>query len=209
MGKRERKKWTFLDGQRASLAVLGGLFLLGGVAGGMFAGLADGDGARALGEYLGGYLASAAGGTVQRGLLPVLWEQLRYLLAALILGVTALGVVGLPLLFVIRGFFFSFSVGCCFRVFGAVGLLPALVLFGIPALVWAPGFFLAGVQGLSNARCLLRRGLGDGRPELPAGQSAYWVRAGFCCVLFVICGGLEYLVVPVLLRAAARVVLSL
>ena len=29
-------------------------------------------------------------------------------------------------------------------------LLPALVLFGLPALVWAPGFFLAGTQGFRH-----------------------------------------------------------
>ena len=209
MGKRERKRWTFLRGQGAALAILGGLFLLGGTAGGLFAGLAREDGARALGDYLSGYLTYAAQGAVVRSLWPVLWEQLRYFLLALIFGVTALGVAGLPILFAVRGFFFSFSVGCFFRVFGGAGLLPALVLFGIPALVWAPAFFLVGLQGLSNAWCLLRRSLGESRAELPAGRSAYWARAGLCCVLFLICGALEYLVVPVLLRAAARVVLSL
>lgn len=198
-----------LDGQSAALLILGGFFLLGGAVGGVFAGLADGDGALALGGYLRDYLTLAARGTVARSLLPLLWEQLRYFLAALVLGLTALGVAGLPLLFVVRGFFFSFSVGCFFRVFGSAGLLPALALFGIPALVWAPGFFLAGVQGLSNARCLLRRSLDGGRPDLPCGQPSYWVRAGFCCVLFLLCGALEYMVVPVLLRAAARVALSL
>ena len=209
MGKRERKKWAFVDDRTAGLVVLGGFFLLGGAAGGLFAGLAEGEGARALGGYLSGYLTLASQGTVARNFWPILWEQFRYFLAAVVLGITALGVAGLPLLFAVRGFFFSFSVGCFFRVFGGAGLLPALVLFGIPALLWAPGFFLTGLQGLSNARCLLRRGLGDGRAELPVCCPAYWIRVSFCCVLFFICGALEYVVVPVLLRAAARVVLSL
>lgn len=209
MGKRVRKKWTLVWGQGASLVILGGLFLLGGAAGGIFAGLAQEEGALELGDYLSGYLSLAAAGSVERPFLPLMWEQLRYLLAAAVLGLTAIGVVGLPLLFCIRGFFFCFSVGCFFRVFGGAGLLPALVLFGMPALVWAPGFFLAGTQGLRNAYGLLRRVLGEGRYELPASQPAYWARMGLCCVLFLICGALEYGVLPVLLRAAARVVLSL
>lgn len=207
MGKRVRKKWTILWGQGASVVVLGAAFLLGGIAGGLFAGLAQGEGALELGSYLSDYLTLAAEGTIIRSFWPLLWEQMRYLLAAVILGVTAIGVVGLPVLFGVRGFFFTFSVGCFFRVFGGAGLLPALVLFGLPALLWAPGFFVAGTQGLSNAQALLRRGFGEGRSELPVCQMPYWVRTGLCCVLFVVCSALEYVVVPVLLKAAAHVVL--
>ena len=207
MGKRVRKKWVILWSHGASLLVLSGAFLVGGIAGGLFAGLAQGEGALELGNYLSDYLTLAAEGTVLRGFWPVLWEQFQYLLAAVVLGITAVGVIGLPLLFGVRGFFFSFSVGCFFRVFGIAGLLPALVLFGLPALLWAPGFFLAGTQGLPNAQCLLRRGLGESRLELPVCQMFYWIRIGFCCVLFLVCSALEYVVVPVLLKAAAHVVL--
>lgn len=207
MGKRVRKKWTILWGNGASVLVLGTVFLLGGITGGLFAGLAQGEGALELGNYLSDYLTLAAEGTVIRSFWPVLWEQMRYFLAAVVLGLTAVGVVGLPVLFGVRGFFFTFSVGCFFRVFGGAGLLPALVLFGLPALLWAPGFFLAGTQGFSNAQSLLRRGLGEGRSELPVGQMVYWARNGLCCVLFLVCSALEYVVVPVLLKAAAHAVL--
>ena len=206
MGMRERKKWDLLSGRSAAPVVLGALFLAGGVAGGLFSGLADGAGARELSRYLVDYLTLARQGTVSRSFWPVLWEQLRYYLAAAVLGLTAIGVVGLPVLFCVRGFLFTFSVGCFFRCFGASGLVPALVLLGIPALLWAPGLFLAGSQGLSSAQGLLRRSLGEGRtgPLFPA---AYWLRAGLCGALFLACGALEYSIVPVLLRAAARVVL--
>ena len=207
MGRRERKKIMLLWNQCGALAVLGGFFLLGGGAGALFAGLARGDGAAEMSSYLRDYLALASKGTVARELWPVLWEQLRYLLAAVVLGLTAVGVAGLPVLFAVRGFFFSFSVGCFFKVFGSAGMLPAFVLFGVPALVWAPGFFLVGTQGFSNAVFLLRRGAGDGRFDLPARLPSYWARTGLCCVLYVFCGALEYVVVPVLIRAAARVVL--
>lgn len=207
MGKRERKQWDLLSGQGAALVILGVLYLAGGLAGGLFAGLAGGEGARELSGYLVDYLTLAGEGSVARSFWPVLWEQLRYFLAAAALGLTAIGVVGLPVLFCARGFLFAFSVGCLVRVFGAAGLIPALVLFGIPALLWTPALFLAGIQGLSGAQSFLRRLLGEGRGALPLFTRAYWLRLGLCGALFLLCGLVEYTVVPVLLRAAARVVL--
>ena len=59
--------------------VLGAAFRLGGIAGGLFAGLAQGEGALELGSYLSDYLTLAAEGTVIRSFWPLLWEQMRYL----------------------------------------------------------------------------------------------------------------------------------
>lgn len=206
MGKREREKGDLLSGQGAVLAVLGALFLTGGVAGCLFAGLTGGEGAGELSEYLADYLSLAQSGSVARDFWPAVWEQLRWLALAVLLGLTAIGVVGLPLLFCVRGFLFTFSVGCFCRVFGGAGLLPALALFGLPALLWAPALFLAGFQGMSSAQGLMRRGLGEGRCPLPF-SPAYWLRVGLCAALILACAGLEYVVVPVLLRVAARAVL--
>lgn len=206
MGKREREKWDLLPGQGAVLVLLCALFLAGGVAGSLFAGLAGGEGAKELNRYLADYLSLAGEGTVARNFWPTVWEQLRYLVAVVVLGLTAIGAVGIPLLFCLRGFFFAFSVGCFCKVFGGAGLIPALVLFGLPALLWGPALFLAAFQGMSSSLCLLRRGLGDGHFPLPF-SPAYWLRIGLCSALVLACAGAEYVVVPVLLRAAARVVL--
>ena len=206
MGKWERKKWDLPSEQGGLLVLLCALFLLGGVAGCIFVNLAGENDAQELSNYLSDYLTLVQSGTVSSSFLSLLWEQLRYLILLVILGITAIGAVGIPLLFCVRGFFFTFSVGCFCRVFGAAGLVPALVLFGFPALLWAPAFFLAGLQGLSSARCLLRRGMGEGRCPLPF-SPAYWLRVGLCGALIFVCGGAEYVVVPILLRAAARVVL--
>lgn len=206
MGKREPEKWDWPNGYGAVLALLCVLFLAGGLAGSLFAGLADGAGAQELSDYLADYLSLADDGTVGRAFWPVLWEQLRYLAAVLLLGLTAIGVVGIPLLFCVRGFFLSFSVGCFCRVFGSAGLIPGLVLFGLPALLWGPSLFLAGFQGLSGAQYLLRRGLGERCRPIPF-STAYWLRAAVCAGLVLVCAGVEYILVPVLLRAAARLVL--
>lgn len=207
MGKRVGGTWDLPSGQGRSLLLLCVLFLAGGAAGCLFAALAEGEGAQALNDYLRGYLALARESAVARSFWRALWEQLRWLLLAVLLGLTAIGAVGIPVLFCIRGFLFAFSVGCFCRVFGGSGLIPALVLFGLPALLWAPAFFLAGLQGLSSALHLLRRLLGEGRrPLLPFGP-AYWLRVGLCALLTLACGVAEYVLAPGLLGAAARVVL--
>ncbi len=79
-------------------------------------------------------------------------------------------------------------------------------MFGLPALLWAPALFMAGVPGFLSAQQLLRRALGEGRGGLPL-NGAYWCRAGLCVGLALAAGLLECWVVPVLLRGIARVVL--
>lgn len=206
MGMRIRKKLDLPSEQRTTLALLSIAFLIGGTAGCLLAVLSGKASADELSRYLADYLALAQGGELPRGLWLLVWDQVKYLLAALILGVTALGIVGLPILFGVRGFFLSFPAACFCRVFGGRGLFPAFVLFGLPALLWAPALFLVGVPGFLSAQELMRRSLGEGRGGVPL-NGAYWCRAGLCVCLVLVAGLLEYWVVPVLLRAAARVVL--
>ena len=206
MGKKE-VKWDWPWEEGGALAVLSVSFLLGGGAGCLLAALSGGEGASQLCAYLADYLTAVQGTQLSLELWAVLWESGKVLLAALLLGLTALGVIGLPLLFGLRGFFLAFSVACFCRVFGGRGLLPAFALFGLPALLWAPALFLAGVYSLLAARQLLGRALGDGRGGTIFG-GAYWCRAGLCVGLTLASGLLEYWAVPVLVRAAAGAVLA-
>ena len=84
--------------------ILGAAFLVGGVAGCLAAGWMDGEGAQALSGYLTSYFRYAAEETPAPGFWNAVWEQFRFLLAAFVLGFTAIGVVGLPVLFGVRGF---------------------------------------------------------------------------------------------------------
>ena len=201
-----RKKWDLPSEQDRTLVVLSIAFLVGGMAGCILAALPGGAGTEELSRYLVDYLTLTQGGQLSRTLWPVLWGQIKYLLAALLLGLTALGLAGFPILFGVRGFFLSFPVACFCRVFGARGLFPAFILFGLPALLWAPALFLTGVSGSLSAQQLLRRTLGEGHGGLPL-SGAYWCRAGLCAGLALAAGFLEYWVVPVLLRETAHVIL--
>ena len=103
------KKWDLLSEQNGALAVLAAAFLTGGAAGCLLAALSGGAGAEELSSYLADYLTLAQQGELPRSHWPVLWDQVKYLLAALILGLTALGLAGFPILFWVRGFFFSWT----------------------------------------------------------------------------------------------------
>ena len=198
------KKWDLPPGQGGALAVLSVAFLLGGGAGCVLAAVSSGEGAQELSGYLADYLTLAQGGELPRGLWPILWGQLKYLLAAAALSLTALGVVGLPLVFGARGFSLGFPVACFCRSFGWRGLFPAFVLFGLSALLWVPALFLLGTCGFLSVQRLFRRALGEGSVPLNA---VGWDRVVLCTALSLAAGLLECWIVPVLLPAAARLVL--
>lgn len=200
-----RKEWNLdlLSGQTAALVLLGAAFVLGSVAGCLMAGGMDSGGQGALREYLDGYLALMGQDSFAPRFWPMVWDVARFPLLAAVLGFTALGVVGLPMLFGIRGFLLSYAVSAFYRLYGLSGQVPAFLLFGLSALLWMPVLFHLGVQGLLCAYGLLRRSLGEGRYPLGIDRS-YWVRCGVCTGVLCVCAAIEYLAVPVLFQAVAK-----
>ena len=113
MGQRERKKWDLPSEQWVPLAILSGFFLLGGLCGSIFASLADGQGGQELCDYLRDYLGLVRDGALFHNFWSGLWEELRYLLAVFLLGLTGIG----------AGFFLRFFCGLllpCIRIFWLV-----------------------------------------------------------------------------------------
>lgn len=201
MGRRKKWKVDLLSGRAAALILLSGFFLAGSVAGCVCAGLIDDSGGALLG-YVRGYLELLAQDGVPGRFLSVLWEMSRFPLAAFLLGFTALGVVGLPVLFAVRGFLLCYAVSAFCRLLGSGGLLPGFVLFGFSALVWLPVLFQLGVQGLLGSYGLLRRAMGDGRYPLRY-DGGYLACCGMCAAALCLCAGMEYLAVPALLQRIA------
>ncbi len=202
-----RKKWKvdLLSGRSAALLLLAGLFLIGSVAGCVAAGLIRDTGGDLLG-YVQGYLALAAEEGVSDHFLSVLWQTVRVPLLVVVLSFTALGVVGLPALFAVKGFVLCYAVAAFYRLLGPVGLVPGFVLFGLSALVWLPVLFGLGGQGLLSAYGLLRRAMGEVRYPLGY-DGGFLVRCGVCAAALCLCVGIEYLAVPALLRVIAGVFL--
>ena len=200
-----RKKWNvdLLSGRTAALILLSILFLIGGIAGCFCAGLIRDTGNVLLG-YVRGCLDQLSQSGVSGRFLIVLWEIVRFPLAAVLLGFTALGVVGVPLLFVVRGFLLCYAVSVFYRLLGPEGLIPAFVLFGLSAFVWLPVLLLLGGRGWLGSYGLLRRTMGGGRYPLGY-DSQYFTCCGLCAAALCLCAGMEYLAVPILLQRIAGV----
>lgn len=198
MGRRKKWKVDLLSGQAAARLLLGGLFLAGSVFGCVAAGLID-DANGALFESMNSYMSLLARHEVSAQFWRVLWETAQVPVLTLLLGFTALGVLGIPVLFAVRGFLLCYAISAFYRMLGLSGLLPAFCLFGVSALVWLPVVFQLGVQGLLGSYGMLRRVMGDGRYPLRY-DGAYLLRCGLCAAGICLCAGVECLVVPALLQ---------
>ncbi len=191
-----------------ALAVVSVSFLLGGLAGCLMSTFVEGAGQESLRSYLEGFLVTAqAGGGNLPALAAQLWDILRWPVLALLLGFTALGVLGLPVLFAIRGFLLAFSIAAFVRIFGSAGCLLAFLVFGVGGGVSLPVLFVLGVQSLTAARTLASRFLGEGKAPSPYGR-AYFLRCGGCAAALCVCILLERFAVPALVSGAAGLVLG-
>ena len=104
--------WDVPDGGFfPALAIVGAFFLAGGLAGCILASCVDGGGGESLSAYLQSFLSAARAGAVDApAVLSLVWSTIRWPLLALLLGFTALGLLGLPILFAARGFLLAFSI---------------------------------------------------------------------------------------------------
>ena len=178
---------------------------MGSVAGCLTAGLVQ-DPSGALLDHIQNWLELLRGGATPH-VLSVLWETIRFPVFAILFGFTAFGVVGLPVLFAVRGFLLCYAVSVFYRILGLNGLVFSLILFGLSAFLWMPVFFQLGVRGVLGSYGFFRRAKGDARYPLHC-------RGGFliCCVLsaavLCLCAALECLVVPILLQRVSGLLFS-
>jgi hypothetical protein len=191
-----------------ALVVLSAAFLLGGVVGCALAASVGGGGSESLTAYIQEYWAAVqAGLTEPPALLSVVWETVRWPGLAVLLGFTALGFVGIPVLFVVRGFLMSFTISSFIRMFGVAGGGMAFLLFGVTGLFALPTLFVLGVQGLSACYTLACQAVGDGKRGCPY-TGAYFLRCGLCAGVLAFCIVIEMAVVPTLLSALSGLFVS-
>lgn len=205
MGKRQITR--ILDvpsaGTTPALLILTVSFLLGGLVGCALAASVGGAGSESLSAYIRNYIAaSEAGLTTPPELLPLIWEVCRWPLMTMILGFTAVGIVGVPVLFAVRGFLFSFAVSAFVRMFGTSGEILAVLIFGFTGLLEIPVLFVLGVQSLSTAWTLTGRAF-HFRMHLPGIGQSYILRCGICALVLAVCVLLKYIAVPAFLSTVA------
>jgi len=178
-------------------------FLGAGLVGCLAVKFTGGSGGLALDAYLQGYIEMLReGSAAQASLWSVIWELCRWPLLVLLLGLTALGAVGIPAVFCVRGFLLAYSIAAFVRVFGVEGLSCALVVFGMTALSSIPALFCVGVLAFQSS-LRLAVGVLEGRRETGVALERLWglVPCGGLLALGVV---LQYALMPQFLPLAAE-----
>ena len=205
MRKNATKIWDLpSNGSTAALIVMAVVFFIGGIAGCTLAGRAEGGGEAALSSYLDGFLnVVVSGEAVKPEFLILLWKAVRWPLFASLLGFTPIGLIGIPILFLIRAFLLSFSIASFFHVLGIKGLFFAFSVFGISGLIYVPILFVLGIQSFLNAGTIIGRITGENRRNT---STKRW-DVICCCIcfllLFVSCF-MEYSLGPTVLKMVAE-----
>lgn len=131
----------------------------------------------------------------------------RYPLLALLLGFASIGVVLLPGISFLFGFFLSFAVCCFIATFGDGGVLLALAVFGLRCVVTLPCYFLLSVPSMQTAALLVSLSFGRGRSSVIYG-SDWWKRAGLCAAILTAGMCVDLFLSPWFLRLALEGLLA-
>ena len=146
-------------------------------------------------EYLSGYLRAAGQeNNVEPSLWLSIWDLTRWPLAAFLLGSTALGGLGLPILLGIRGFLLAFAAATFARLFGLPGLAASMAAFGVTALVAVPVLFVTAADAFRQS---LGRLSGE---RVPAWRQRAQALAP-CAGMLVLAVALQQTLMPALLTA--------
>lgn len=177
------------------LAVLAICFGLGALGGFLFSAL-SGDSAELL-DYLRQYFRLAGeGGGLEPSLVAVVWDLIRWPLAAFLLGLAPVGVVGVPVLMGARGFLLAFAATTFARLFHLPGLAAALAAFGVTVLVAVPVLFAVAEDAFRQSMSRL-----PGAAAIPARWSERVQALAPCAGLLVLAVALQQTVMPALFSA--------
>lgn len=200
-GKRIRAGFSW-DGL-TQLTVLAVCFGLGALGGFLFSAL-SGDSSELV-DYLQLYFRSAgAEGGLEPSLVAVVWELLRWPLAAFLLGLVPLGAFGVPVLMGARGFLLAFAATTFARLFHLPGLAAAFTAFGVTALVAVPVLFVVAEDAFRQSLSRL-----PGAASAPVHWSERVRALAPCAGLLVLAAALQRTVMPALFSAVcARLLIS-
>ena len=157
MNKRKRQR---LDGENQAISgfFISLVFFLCGIFLGIFSARAlDANGALVLRESMMALVSEMTGEAYQApSFLSAFWLVGRYHLLVVFLGFSVLGVMLLPFLAAVRGFYLSFSIAALVRAFGSSAYPLAFSLFGLWALFTVPTFFFLLNGSFATALALAR-----------------------------------------------------
>lgn len=200
--------WSPASEGVVALAVTALFFALGSLLGLVTSSSVSLDGIAVMHAYLERFLSHVQeNGLIRPELFSFLWQVIRWPFWALLFGFSSFGLVGLPILNGMRGFFLAFSVGAFVQTYGHNGAVAALVLLGIPAFISVPAFFLLSAQSFSAAYRSMLRISAQNKRELPY-HHIYLLRCVFSVILIGISASLEWYLVPEIVGGWAKLLLQ-
>ena len=182
------------------LLLLALAFLAGALGGHLYAGSCGEEAWEALGQYLGDYCRLYDGGGVEISLLSCVVMYFGYAVLLFLLGFSAAGVVLIPALSGVFGFF---SVSCFVRCYGRAGAALALGAMVVRLVFTLPCFFLLAEAAWPLSTELFALSFGRGKRSSPVLYgSRYFLWFVLCAVILALGVFCERLLTPLLFRLA-------
>jgi hypothetical protein len=89
------------------------------------------------------------------GLIESLWNCSKYIIAAIFLAGSVYGILLIPALCAVRGYFLGCSAASIISAVESGGWLLSFIVVGIPALITVPCLFVIGTDGLATSKRLI------------------------------------------------------
>jgi len=173
------------------------LFVCGILVGTFTAGAMDEGGSSALYGIISDYVTLVREGTFSRPeLLSVLLSTYKDQVLVMFMGLSIPGFALIPIVNGVRGFFLSFSIAAFIKVFGTGGVLTAIGLFGLTAIVSVPCLIFSSAICFQASANLCRSVLIGSRSAAKLYDRAFFLRCGLCLAALVVPVILEMYVVP-------------
>ena len=185
------------------LLLLALAFLAGALGGHLYAGSCGEEAWEALGQYLGDYCRLYDGGGVEISLLSCVVMYFGYAVLLFLLGFSAAGVVLIPALSGVFGFFTMYTVSCFVRCYGRAGAALALGAMVVRLGFTLPCFFLLAEAAWPLSTELFALSFGRGKRSSPVLYgSRYFLWFVLCAVILALGVFCERLLTPLLFRLA-------
>lgn len=179
------------------------LFLAGALAGHLYAGSCGEETWTALGRYLDDYCRLYDAGGVETSLVSCVVMYFGYGLALFLLGFSAAGVVLIPALSGVFGFFTMYTVSCFVRCYGRPGAALAMGALIVRLAFTLPCFLVLAGAAWPLSMELFALSFGRGKRSTPVLYgSRYFLIVLLCAVILAVGVCCERLLTPVLFRAA-------
>ena len=136
---------------------------------------------------------------VAASVFSVLGVYMRYPAAVFCFGLSAAGILLVPLAILLQGFGVAFSLACFVMALGSNGLLLALIAFGLRAMLVLPVTLFLSMDSLRSSLRILQNGkkVSGTKHHLDNGSYA---RLFLCLLLLLIGSAAELLIIPGLLK---------